>query len=279
MSIFRIYDFYLLIKRKWWAYQRSLSVCNDSHCSVYSATLHGHVGCLAYAHEHDGEPLVESVCSSAAMDGYFDVFKYAHEHGVQLGDYVTLYAAHHGHLEILKYACEHGAPLHEYLCRSAAYKGNLDCLVYAHERGAPFTECACSYAVIKGHLDCLKYAHEHGAVLDSTVCMKASRNASIDCLLYAFVRGALWPLHHRVQLSESPEFQGVLKVYRLHYASSFLGRRWREKRERRRQIAARTIQRAWIACYYAPGGMGFVRAMDRLTQGVCPTQDPMLKNI
>ena len=245
MSIYRLSDVYLHIKRKWWAYQRSLTICNDPHCSEYSATLRGHVGCLAYAHEH----------------------------GVQLSDYVTWYAAHQGHLDILKYAYEHGAPLHEYLCRSAAYKGNLDCLMYAHERGAPFTERACSYAVIKGHVDCLKYAYEHGAVLDDTVCMKASRNASIDCLLYAFVRGAPWPLHHRVNLSKSHEFQGVLKVYRLHYASSFLGRRWREKRERRRQEAARTIQRAWIKRYYAPGGMGFVRAMDRFSVGVCPQCD------
>ena len=254
------------IKRTWWANKRSLTVCNDPYCSVYRATLCGHVGCLAYAHEHDGEPLNENICNSAALDGHFDVLKYAHEHGVPLGEYVNLYAAHRGYLDILKYACEHGAPLHEWICRSAAYEGKLDCLVYAHERGAPFTECVCSVAVIKGQLDCLKYAYEHGAVLDSTVCFKASRNASIDCLLYAFVRGAPWPFHHRVYLLKSPEFsefQGALKVYRLHYASSFLGRRWREKRERRRREAARTIQRVWLRRYYAPGGIGFMRAMGR----------------
>jgi len=60
------------------------------------------------------------VCLSAALNGHFEILKWAREQGCEWNSNVCYNAAYYGHIEILKWAREQGCEWNKNLCYELA---------------------------------------------------------------------------------------------------------------------------------------------------------------
>ena len=101
-------------------------------------------------------------CYTAALNGHFDVFKWALRNGCPCDDtFTTANLAQNGELEMLKVARKYGCPWDERTCANAAENGHLEVLKWAKENGCPWDEWTCTNAAAKGHLEVLRWARDH----------------------------------------------------------------------------------------------------------------------
>jgi hypothetical protein len=197
--------------------------------------------------------------SIAAVSGDLDGLRRAHNNGQPWGYFTSTFVGISGNLDALRYVHENGAGWIDSTCASIAASGHLECFRYAHEHGAPLGYGVCGAAASYGHLECLRYAHEHGVQLPRVIYVLSF--VPIETIVYQFIRGVPWDLYNRFQLASlHPKYEKTLGIYRLRYAASFLGRRWRERTKRRLE-AAQTIQRAAIPFIHRPGGPFMMREM------------------
>ena len=74
---------------------------------------------------------------NAVIYGLLDVCK-AKKHLINRNStWICAYAALNGHFEILKWARENGCPWNEYTCSNAAKNGHFEILKWARENGCP----------------------------------------------------------------------------------------------------------------------------------------------
>lgn len=101
-------------------------------------------------------------CHTAAINGHFDIFKWALSNGCPCDDtFTTANLAQNGELEMLKVARKYGCPWDERTCANAAENGHLDVLKWAQENGCPWDEWTCTNAAANGHLEVLRWARDH----------------------------------------------------------------------------------------------------------------------
>lgn len=101
------------------------------------AALSGSLECLQYAHKY-GVPIPRNTCEillsrciKTTTRGYFECFKYAHQHDdCALPRYYTYYAARDGQLELLKYLHEQGCEWDPLAEQAAEENNHYDCLEY-----------------------------------------------------------------------------------------------------------------------------------------------------
>ena len=121
----------------------------------------------------------------AALKGYKNCLKYAHEYGCQWDSKIFCYIMRNGSLDCLKYARENGCEWNYMTCPYAALYGHLNCLKYAHENGCNWNSVTCNLAVFVGNLECLKYAYENGCEINIGYISQLTENSmNSECLKY-----------------------------------------------------------------------------------------------
>ena len=160
-------------------------------CVCSAAALSGYVECLRFAHEF-GCNWSANTCTNAARSGRVECLQYLHENGCPWDESTCTHAAQNGHLRCLQYAHEQGCPWNEQVCLGAASEGHLQCLQYACEQGAPVSLLVSVYAARGGHLECLQYLHSISVAWDEETTIAACEMGNLSCLQFAHTQGCVW---------------------------------------------------------------------------------------
>jgi hypothetical protein len=139
---------------------------------------YGNVDCMAYLHENRKLPWPETLTIDIAINGNYNCFVYAHEHGCPWHEYTCVVASKRSDPKLLMYAHEHGATWDYNTTFSAASLGHLEHLKYAHENGCEWNQRTIREADLRGHKKCVEYMQSQDLKLintyswDSTECVE-----------------------------------------------------------------------------------------------------------
>lgn len=252
------------------------------------AALGGHLECLEWLHKR-GAHMDVWVASCAAEGGNLECLEWVlRTHastGVPLRTTLPMIvAAGAGQVGALEWLHARGGVPDAWTVQKAAEGGRIECLEWLSAHGAPLTAPACCAAARGGHLACLEWLHARGVPCGPEACTSAACSGHLRCLAWLLARGVPWQADAAVfrGLPNDGErealLRGLFTARLLRRSISSMCRAWKERRE---DAAARTIQRAWLARWYAPGGGGFdaahrkfaAAATDDVTTAAAPTKE------
>mmetsp|Transcript_10301 Transcript_10301/g.38200 ORF Transcript_10301/g.38200 Transcript_10301/m.38200 type:complete len:211 (+) Transcript_10301:63-695(+) len=118
------------------------------------------------------------LCADAALNGHFEMLKWARANGCPWDSTTCANAALKGNLEMLDWARANGCDWDAETCANAARLGRLEVLKWARVNGCPWDERTCTNAVLGGHLEVLKWARANNCPWDEDTGYIASLAAT-----------------------------------------------------------------------------------------------------
>jgi hypothetical protein len=136
------------------------------------------------------------VCETAAERGFFEMLRWAREHGCPWFDNDILEAAaSSGNIEMVAWVKQRP----DVICSSreilrAAANGHIAMCAYLRSEAVPWHDLACYAAAAGAHADTLHWLQEHGCPCDAPsteLCYRAARGGGVDVLSYLQAEGFL----------------------------------------------------------------------------------------
>jgi hypothetical protein len=144
------------------------------------------------------------VCTAAAERGYFEMLRWAREHGCEWNEHTILSsAASSENVEMAAWVYQQPDAIFSPAAMHAAAANGLTAMCeWLHSEGSPWDDAACYVAARGAHLDTLRWLHQHGSPCHAGLVYAAAAGGSIDVMAYLQADGfvdAAWKLKHMLR--------------------------------------------------------------------------------
>jgi hypothetical protein len=182
------------------------------------ATMHGCALCNTLAvmqHLHaTGCYWNHLVCTAAAERGYFEMLRWAREHGCEWNEHTILSsAASSGNVQMAAWVKRQpGVFFSPAAMHAAAANGHTAMCEWLRAEGSPWHGLDCAAAANGAHLETLRWLRQHGCPCDAGLVLAAATGGSVAILAYLQAEGLIgtgtvWTLTHVLQVAGALNWQ------------------------------------------------------------------------